>query len=417
MTKRALLALMVAACGCVCSAEGKDWNYRFEKLLGTSGQCLSFADGSVVNINDPAIEVPRNRAFVRVGYWGDPATVEREFAISLPILSWDGGALTGLSVPRIQQRGYHDLGPEVAASLVQIDCASGSAEVGAVINSYWFTHRQPIQGGGPQLSFGQKNDFPIPISQYSSGSELVIQGLIQLPHVYYHEPGAIAQVVLVYYMQPLLCPRFASGPCPAATLANRVPSFGHVIALYDSRPSATTGTYREFAGHDTYTAFFSSPVADRDPIGAPLKFLEKSRHSSGSVFGGATWTGYRFFRVHVDYRQMESMIAYARATVPELWDASASPDDWGIILVSGLVEISNNAAPQCQTGQGAAGCNDVVIGASMSAIDAYRAIPIGGPNRIPDRRTKDGRVMSFDQPDPGSEGLRACVLSRRCLGD
>ena len=413
-----LFALATALAGCAASspADSKNWSYRFERLLGTSGQCLDFADGSVVNINDPAIELPRNRAFARVGYWGDPATAERDFAISVPILSWDGGTLTGLSVPAGQQRGHYDLGAQVAASLIQIDCASGSVEVGAVINSYWFNHSAPIQGGGPQMSFGQKMDFPVPISQYSEGSELVIQGQIQLPFVHHHEPGAIGQVVLVYYMQPLSCPRFASGPCPAATLANRIPSFGHVIGLYDSRPSATPDSYQEFAGHDTFTAFFSSPLADQDPSGAPLKFLEKSAYSANTLLGDGSWRGYRFFRAHIDYRQMESMIAYARATVPELWDASARPDDWGIVLVSALMEISNAAAPQCQTGQGAAGCNDIVIAASMTTIDAYRAIPTGGPNRTPARRKGGDKAGVIREVDPGEDSIAACVVSRRCMG-
>ena len=393
------------------------WAYDFERIMGTSESCLSFADGSVVNINDPNIELPRNRAVARIGYWGDPGNPEREYAISNTIYSWSGGPVTGLYVDPKLQRGYYDLGQSVGASMLQIACSSGHAEVGALINSYWFTHTQPIFGGGPQVSLGEKRDFPVPIPKFSNGKDLVIQGWFKHPYRHSHEPGALGQIVIGYYMQPLHCPRQAPGSqlCPAATAQNRIPAFAHVIGLFDTRPASPSNTYYEFAAHDGFTAFFSSPAANLDPAGNSLEYATMSPHSAGTLLGDFRWGDYKFYRVHIKYRQMQTMISQAKAMVPDLADASSDPDDWGIVLVTSLLEISNAAAPQCQTGSGAAGCNDIVMGVSMAGIDALVATPKSG--YLESAPLPPTPSLPRRRVEPSEDAISHCFTSRRCLGN
>ena len=49
-------------------------------LLSTRDDCITAA-ASVIQNSDPAILLPRDRAILRIGYWGDPGSHEREHAL------------------------------------------------------------------------------------------------------------------------------------------------------------------------------------------------------------------------------------------------------------------------------------------------------------------------------------------------
>lgn len=373
----ALMATLLALAASGAGAQDlRVRNYR--PLFSTAGECITPTSGTLVQIDNPTIEVPLDRAHLRVSYWGDPGTAEQAGAISRPV-SWDVGAVTGLrSLGAATQRGYYDLGMPLASSAVLADCT----QVGIVLNTYWFAHTQPVRGGGPQASYGTKRAYPVPVYR-SPGEDLVVQGYMKLPAVGWSETDAVGQVVFVYYMQPLRCPAQFPGAavCPAANATNGVPAFAHVIALYDSRDPADPRTpVVEARGNDSFTAFYSSPLLDRDRNGQPLRYLTRSPYSRTTAFRYQTWNEWGFFRAHVSRAQMALMIDEARRSVAAMAQLSPDPADWGVVLATALLEVFPTGAPQCVTGAANAGCNDIAMAVAFSEVGVFASTPVAAAN-------------------------------------
>ena len=354
-------------------------------LMGTSDDCISAA-GSVFESSLPQVELPRDRAVVRVGYWGDPGTPERSSAVSNQV-NWNVGLVTGILASPNQQRGFADRGLPIASSAVQARCT----EAGVQLNTYQFSHTAPVFGGGPQMSFGEKRNFPIPIFRASNqtADKLIIQASIKHPQHHWDEAGAVGQIALVYYLQPLNCPElFPNQACPAASLGNRVPAFAHVIGVYDSRPAdPSSGVGLEHMLHDGFNAFFSSPLANLQANGDPVRFLTPHLSSALARNQHALWSEYRFFRADISHVQLQKMLNIFRDSAAQCAQfsvddpaclvraSSADIRDWGIVLVAGLVEAFPQSLPGCVRGANPAGCQNISMGVGLKAIDAYAGYP------------------------------------------
>lgn len=338
----------------------------FFPITGTTEGCLD--DGaSIFNQVTEGIDINTDRPTVVVGYHGDPGTFERLNAISFP-QTWAIDQFVGVSNASLKL-GLYDQPLPVGSSGIAVNCQ----EAGFLVNTFQFDHTQPVRGGGPQGSLGIKKFFPRPVYG-SSISQMVIQGYVKHPYHHWTEPGAVGQIVLAYYMQPLVCYDKRSGapyPCPAATAQNNVPAFAHVIALYDSRNNI--GTYNEFFGNDTFTGFFSSPLANFQENGAPPQYLKKSIYSAPMAEGNQTWTNYNFFRAEISYEKMANMISIFRGSAPSVAAiTSPNPVDWGIVLVGGLVETLPAPRPECVRGINAPMCLNIAMATTFGYIQAFR---------------------------------------------
>ena len=70
------------------AAGAQDLRQRhYQPLLGTAGECVTPFNGTLVRIDDPAFEVPLDRAHLRVSHWGDPGTAESVGAIERAVQS------------------------------------------------------------------------------------------------------------------------------------------------------------------------------------------------------------------------------------------------------------------------------------------------------------------------------------------
>jgi hypothetical protein len=349
-------------------------------LFGTSDDCISTTQ-SVFEASDPAAALPSDRAIIRVGYWGDPGTPERIGAVANPV-QWNVGLLSGVLAAPTEQRGYADFGPPVATSAVQARCG----EAGVVLNSYQFSHTKPVAGGGPQMGFGEKRSLPMPLfSSNRYPQALSIRARIKHPQHDWNEDGAVGQIVLVYYLQPLRCPElFPNQLCPAASFGNRVPAFAHVIGLYDSRPAdAATGVGNEHLLHDGFTTFFASPLAEMQADGTPVRLLQVHASSALATNADVTWNEYRDFRADISRSRLQKMLNIFRskaAACPQFTVddpaclVRATPpniEDWGIVLVSALVEVFPAALPQCVRSANAPGCLNISMGVGIRNVDAW----------------------------------------------
>lgn len=116
--------------------------------------------------------------------------------------------------------------------------------------------------------------------------------------------------------------------------------------------------------------------------GNPVNLLSVSPYSYQMENQYSTWSTSRFFRAHISYSAMQSMIAQYKASAgpcPPNGNSrscyipltSNLPEDWGIILVTGLVEAFPTAAPQCIRNTANNGCNDISMGVTMTEIHSY----------------------------------------------
>src|SRR5262249_23091743 len=137
-------------------------------------------------------------------------------------VTWAVGDFTGFypADPAITgtQRGYRDAGPPIMASAFQLACDGA----GFLINTFQFSHRAPVAGGGPSVRIARDLS-GTPAVFHGPDSVLSLEADIDLHTVVYQAPSVTdgtAQVSLSYYALDSTTGTF----------------FAHVIALFDSRP-------------------------------------------------------------------------------------------------------------------------------------------------------------------------------------
>jgi FG-GAP-like repeat len=336
----------------------------FRRIFGTADNCFNDTPTS----NDPATvsDLNINQATTSIGFWGDAGTDELARAVSNPV-TWNVEQLLNLTNPT-RKVGYWDIGPPQATSAVVLKCN----EAGFFLNTYQFNHTIPIRGGGPGAQVAKKTSFPQAMFS-SDRNKFIIQGYIKHPYHHWTEDGAVGQITMFYYVQPLYCPQYfwLGGRCPAANGSNGVPAFAHLLGIYDSRYE---GTYQEFVDNDTFTGFFSTPLADSLPSGLPPRFATPSSFSSRMARKNEIWNSARFFRAEIGFSQMQQMIDVARRDGAIASATTRNPMDWGIVLVGAQVETSPTQAAQCVRNTNTVGCRDVVMAATFEDIAAFELV-------------------------------------------
>jgi FG-GAP-like repeat/FG-GAP repeat len=358
-------SLILGASPWVISPSVVDGEPTFRKIFGTADNCVDNAIST-----DPTSDADINIASAVVAYWGDPGTDELNFQVSNPV-TWSVDTLLNMPNPT-KKLGYWNNGL-LGTSATVLKCN----EAGFFLNTFQFTHAQPIRGGGPNGQLKKKVSFPQAIFT-NMQSDLIIQGLIKHPFHHWNDIGATGQISLYYYVQPLRCPNYANGLCPAANITNNIPAFAHLLGIFESRyPNG----YDETSQNDTFTNFFSSPLVDQLPNGATPKYVKKSPYSFAYTGGSeSTWNEARFFRGEISYARMKAMINEVRAVNSTIaLQTSPDPTDWGIVLIGGLLETfprtSASDGSPCTRNTNKPGCLDIVMGVTFSTIEAYERIP------------------------------------------
>jgi hypothetical protein len=124
-----------------------------------------------------------------------------------------------------------------------------------------------------------------------------------------------------------------------------------------------------------HTKSFS--IADVLPNGQPPRFAKKSPSSSGYASRWDTWSEYRFFKVEIDYDKMRDMISLIRNTYPAVMSQStANPEDWGLVLISGLLEAFPAALPQCVKGASNPECKNIVMATAFKDVEAFEEVDL-----------------------------------------
>jgi hypothetical protein len=271
-------------------------------------------------VDDPGRIVPQgaslapNRDYVLVRHMGDPDTLARLWQVAWPV-TWDVGEVTGFRPPQptwIWQRGYQDLAMPRGTNAFQFHCRTA----GFMINTWGFPHTRPVAGGGPHMTLQHEFLPTVPLWQRPD-AELTLQAALQLPWRY-SPGGGVAQVSFVYYLR-----HPASGT-----------SVAHVIALFDSR-AAGDGNGGEFVANDGFSAFASSPLADRTSAGTPPRYVTRSPYSQ-SMVNASAWRGLRFFRAHVKREQAAAMLAQISADGMPI---DTDPSHWQLQSAMVFVEV------------------------------------------------------------------------------
>jgi hypothetical protein len=207
-----------------------------------------------------------------------------------------GQPLTGFTVPepkyRYQRTSRTDADADNASGF-QLHCT----EAGSFINTFTFPHVEGV-GGGPHSIYGYSFDADKLPSIFDSNpaTDFVMQVFMEIPWFYsVADPAAPAGVVPVGQASMF------------AYLRDRHSgkAFGIVLGIFDNRATATVATYTPVVAHDTQTPFVSTPV------GAGSKYATLSPYSS--TFTGTTWSGLRFFRMHITQDNFRSMLADVNA--------------------------------------------------------------------------------------------------------
>ena len=271
---------------------------------------LSFFSQNIQPAEPPHPTLPIGRYYMIVRYLGADSIsspVTSDFGRFPPSYPWPpvrGTALTGLSPPdpkEMWQRASHADATLDDSSAFQLHCY----DAGSFLNTWTFPRDPSITGGGPHSIYGYSFDDASAPSIYDSNpaTDFVLQASIEVPwFAPWSEPlavpggGPIGQVNLFAYFRDR-----ASGR-----------TFALLLAIFDNR-FVVSPPYAPFVAHDGATPFVSTPIATN------ARYATLSPGSS--TFTGTTWTGLRFFRVHVsqdDFRRVLSDVnAYCQAH-PEL---------------------------------------------------------------------------------------------------
>jgi hypothetical protein len=206
-----------------------------------------------------------NRYYLFVRELGDYQSEEWQNQVATPV-TWDVSVYSGFRPPEPLadwQRGRYNDGPPSGTSAVQLHCT----DVGFILNTYSFQHTVEPRGGGPHYAYEHVLGGMPRIWQFE-GSALHFSLDLRIPWVYTADADpsrglGVGQVTLFYYAIDESDGRL----------------FAHIIALFDTRPLGV-GNGREFIGNDTYVDFASTPLADVDADGKPLRYLSRDPGSA-----------------------------------------------------------------------------------------------------------------------------------------
>jgi hypothetical protein len=284
---------------------------------------------------------PLNQTFIRVQHIGDPGTDELLRETANPV-TWDVGSMTGLHVDPSSQRGYRDAPPPVAASAFQLSCE----RAGFLINSFQFTHSQPLFGEGPSASIGRTLD-PPPLAYGDEQSILAIQGRVAVPTS--QSPALVPElgvtaVSFFYYVQD------------TTTGTN----LAHVVGLFDNRSPGTGGSGNEFLSNDGITAFAGSPLAPVDGSGHAVRFVEVPATSATMRF--QAWSEPVFFRAEIPYARFKAMLEALNSSSLPGSRVSTDPRNYRVLFFGVLAEVFVGTTRD----------HDVILGGSVSDLTLTR---------------------------------------------
>jgi hypothetical protein len=267
---------------------------------------LSFFSQNVQPAEPPHPTLPIGRYYMIVRYLGAdsisaPVTADfGHFPQSYPLPALRGAALTGLSVPDPKdawQRASHADATLDDSSAFQLHCY----DAGSFINTWTFADDLSITGGGAHSIYGYSfDDANTPVIYDSNpATDFVLQASIEIPwFAAWPDPlapsgvGPVGEVSLFAYFRDGVSKK----------------TFALLLAIFDNRFAASP-PYVPFVGHDGATPYVSMPIS------ANAKYATVSPVSS--EFTGSTWTGLRFFGIHVtqdNFRQaLTDVNAYCQA--------------------------------------------------------------------------------------------------------
>jgi hypothetical protein len=204
---------------------------------------------------------------------------------------FQGWPLTGLTTPAPRgdwQRASRADATLDNSSAFQLSCY----DAGSFINTWTFAWPELI-GAGPHAIYGYSfdNDATPPLFDGDPGTDFVLQAAVEIPWFAAWPAaglpagsGPLGQVCLFAYFRDRSSGR----------------TFALILALFDSRYPPDS-SYPSLVMHDGATPFASMPMA----TGGRYAHLSPV----SSTFGGAIWSGLRFFRAHVTQDDFRAMLA------------------------------------------------------------------------------------------------------------
>lgn len=265
-------------------------------------ECISdparaFVLDNVTRYTPPHPTLPLDHYYMIVRHLGERAIEGRpafDFSRIPASYGWEavrGTPLTGLAVPEPRdtwQRGNAGSADLDSSSAVQLHCT----HAGSFINTWTFPHR-PVYGGGPHTIYGYSFNDPPPPAIFGGreGSEFVLQAGVEIPWFLARPDPAqppdsltVGQVSLFVYLRDRRSRR----------------TFAMLFGIYDNRFAGQSNAYAPAVMHDGATPFLSFPIGTGEPYAGASPY--------SAAFTGDTWSGLRFFRVHIGQSHLRSVL-------------------------------------------------------------------------------------------------------------
>lgn len=297
-----LRAAGLAACMLVAGAGAAPGAPFARAVVVSPSDCVTPA-----NIVAEEAAAPTGETYLRVQHIGDPGTAERRGEIANEV-TWHVGALTGFDARGIPgaQRGFRNEGLPVGTSAFQLSCD----EAGFLINTWQFSHREPVLGAGPSVSVWR--DLAAPLPAFAGGAGIVLEAQLRAPWVLNQRPpveAGTAQLSFGFYARDMVSGKY----------------IGQVVQVFDNRPPGAGGV--EFASYDGVVNFVSSPAARVDFHGLPVRFATVAP-GDPQIQYQAPWSEARRYRIIVTHANFAAALETLRAQrQPEL---SPRPEDYAI---------------------------------------------------------------------------------------